>query len=258
MKKQTESKKAWGRKNIIQLWIVAALAVACCAALVVSVVQIVAALNTYSQADREYDNLRENYKPAVSAGYDAPQSLAAASSAEPAPPLSLSEINSDYIGWITIPDTRVDYPMVQGSDNVRYLTTSFEGSYNAAGAIFMEVANTEVFASRHAVLYGHNMNNGAMFGELAQYADAAWLADHSRIDIVTADNQVLTYRVFAARKTDVWDAAYRVAFADDADFTAFAAALGAPAGVPRMLTLSTCTTGGADEERYLVHAALEA
>lgn len=95
-----------------------------------------------------------------------------------------------------------------------------------------------------------------MFGSLKKYLDAGYLAQNPTITITLPDGTPQTYAIFAARVTDAWDAAYRLDFADDADFAAFAQGLGAPEGTAQILTLSTCTNSENDEERILVHAAL--
>ena len=78
----------------------------------------------------------------------------------------LSEINPDFIGWIYIEGTRIDYPVVQGVDNKKYMNTTFMGTRSRAGAIFMDVRNHFGWETPLVALYGHNSSSGAMFAGL--------------------------------------------------------------------------------------------
>ncbi|MDL2219411.1 class B sortase [Ruminococcaceae bacterium OttesenSCG-928-O06] len=237
------------------LFAVVVAAAICCGVLLASIIQITSTLQEREAAAQEYDGLRSQYSPGVQSGATLSTPIPQSES-EVEPPKEPWEINPDYVGWLQIAGAGVDYPVVQGADNTRYLTTTFEGNHNAAGAIFMDSGNTGGFASRHTILYGHNVKSGSMFGSLKNYLDAAHLAQYPTVTVTLPDGTTQTWQIFAARTTDAWDAAYRLNFADDADFAAFAAALGAPEGTSQILTLSTCTNGEDDTERILVHAAL--
>lgn len=217
----------------------------CVGIVIFSAVQIVDIQTGRAAARQEYDRLREQID-GMQAGGEAED--------ESASLLYLLEINPDFVGWLKIPGTEISYPVTQGKDNSKYLHTTFAGEQNGAGAIFMDCSAAEQFEAQHAILYGHNMKDGTMFAGLEDYLDAEYLAEHPTIEITLPDGALRTYRIFAARVSDAEDAAYRAAFADEGDFAAFAAALGAPEGADHILTLSTCTSGGADTDRILVHA----
>lgn len=77
--------------------------------------------------------------------------------------------NADTKGWITIPGTNIDYPVVQAKDNEKYLKHDFYGKDNRDGAIFMDYrCKTDPF-STSTIIYGHNMKDGQMFAELEKY-----------------------------------------------------------------------------------------
>ncbi len=87
----------------------------------------------------------------------------------PRPYLEYQDVNSDVIGWITIPNTQIDYPVVRGQDNEYYLTHTVEKKSSKHGAIFMDFRNGKPEQQRHLVIYGHNMKNGSMFHDLNNY-----------------------------------------------------------------------------------------
>ena len=72
---------------------------------------------------------------------------------------ALQEINEDVVGWIYIPGTEVNYPVVQGDDNEYYLHRTFEKKDNFTGAIFLDYLCQPDFSSDNTILYGHNMKN---------------------------------------------------------------------------------------------------
>lgn len=100
---------------------------------------------------------------------------------------TLQSINPDVIGWIYIEGTKINYPVVQGTDNDRYLSVMADGTRNAAGSIFMDYRNEPDFSDRHTVIYGHNMRNGTMFHGIRSYSDPAFLAEHPEGMIMTPE-----------------------------------------------------------------------
>ncbi len=88
---------------------------------------------------------------------------------------ALRAINPDTVGWIYIPGTTINFPIVHTSDDEHYLKTDFYGETNWAvsfGAIFLSAANTADFSDANNVVYGHHMNDGSMFSPIADFADA--------------------------------------------------------------------------------------
>lgn len=77
--------------------------------------------------------------------------------------------NSDFVGWITVPNTSINYPVVQCDNNDYYLTKNFERNKDARGAIFMDYRNNPVNLDSNTILYGHNCYNTTMFSELTKY-----------------------------------------------------------------------------------------
>jgi sortase B len=226
----------------------------CIVTAVIAAWNILAANAAYSTSRAEYAAFRAEYSPvAVSSEMKISQAEDARGFAvEPAP--NPAEINPDYAGWIKIAGTAVDYPAARGSDNKKYLSTSFMGEAEKAGAVFMDYRCEDGFDGFYTVLYGHNMKDGSMFAELNRYTDPGWLEAHRNIEITARDGSPAVYRVFSVQSTDVYDAAYGLDFTDAEAAAEYFAALGAPESA-RVLTLSTCTNGGDKNARLLVHAA---
>ena len=171
---------------------------------------------------------------------------------QPDPLAGLAEINRDFVGWIKVGDF-IDYPIVRGRDNVRYLDVTFTGKYNASGAIFMDTDNKQGFNETVTVLYGHNMKDGTMFASLRKYRERAFLEENHNIIILTPEGEILLYRIFAARVTKAENRDADLGLADGA--TNAGVFRNAPAGSNRFLILSTCTSVY-DDERLRVYAAL--
>ena len=85
--------------------------------------------------------------------------------------VDLREAHPDAIGWITIPNTNIDYPFVQSGDNDYYLHRDINGDRAAVGSIFMEHNCSSDFSSPNTIIYGHHMKNESMFGTLKYFND---------------------------------------------------------------------------------------
>ena len=83
-------------------------------------------------------------------------------------------INEDFKGWLWIPETSVNYPVVQTDNNSTYLTTSFQGDYSSFGSLFLD--KDSISGSRNRVIHGHNMGSTRteMFSSLVGYQDQSW------------------------------------------------------------------------------------
>lgn len=174
--------------------------------------------------------------------------------------------NSDLIGWITIPDTIINYPVAQSDDNVYYLNHSFSGEYLLAGTIFADYRNNSDFLSNYnTVLYGHNLQSGNMFSCLGNYFTKSFYEEHPNVEIYTM-NGIYVYRIFNVSKVSSKGDYIRTYFANADEFIAFATEK-AKSSVfvdenlsfdanDRILTLSTCTNAHNASERYCIQAVL--
>ena len=176
---------------------------------------------TQSRADDEYEKLAEqtNSAAAVQEPVETPSVTAEPTEAPPEEkdPLAILEemgvpipekevdfadlqenTNGDIYAWIHIPDTKIDYPVLQHpTDNSYYLNHNLDGSRGYPGCIYTEDYNKKDFTDPNTVLYGHNMKNGTMFAGLHKYGDSEYLEEHPYVYIYTEEG-LLVYEIFAA------------------------------------------------------------
>lgn len=108
--------------------------------------------------------------------------------------------NSDLVGWVSIPGTRIDYPVMQTKDNPDfYLKHAFDKSYSSYGVPYVQ-ENCDIGVSDNLVLYGHHMNNGSMFSDLCKYESEDFYREHKIIHFDTLES-FGEYEVIAAFKT---------------------------------------------------------
>lgn len=116
-------------------------------------------------------------------------------------PLDFDEIrrpNEDIYAWLDIPDTDIQYPVVQHpTDDAYYLDHTIEGKARYPGSIYTEKCNSKDFSDFLTVVYGHNMKNGTMFGELKKFRNGKYADEHPMISFYTPEGEY-HYRVFAA------------------------------------------------------------
>ena len=84
------------------------------------------------------------------------------------------DMNPDIAAWLRLPNTEIDYPVVRGADNTFYLDHDVMKKKAASGSLFIDSGNSGGFTDFNTVIYGHNMNNGSMFGQLGKFADPAF------------------------------------------------------------------------------------
>jgi len=175
---------------------------------------------------------------------------------------SLQQMNSDVVGWIYIPGTHVNYPVVQGSDNNYYLNRLFTKQWNSAGAIFVDYRNASDFSDWHTIIYGHQMNNRTMFNDLKLYEDQEFYDQQPVGYLITPDATYLL-EFFSGYVSSVDTNAWDLNFTEDGfaswledlqSRSAFTSEVQPQVG-DRVVTLSTCSTAFANA-RYVLHAVL--
>lgn len=97
----------------------------------------------------------------------------------------LKAMNPEIVAWLTVYDTRIDFPVVQGSDNTKYLTTSAYGEPAAYGAIFLDYRNDPDMEDLYSLIYGHHMSDGNMFGNIDRFREADFFAGHKGGKVLT-------------------------------------------------------------------------
>ena len=236
------------------------LAIALLVFVITAVIMLLNAQVEYRKAQNEYNDLRL-LEPSPSSSIvssPAPSDEKPISSPQVVTEFAqkLLDINPDYIGWIKIEDTVIDYPIVQGADNGTYINRTFSGEYNASGSIFMDWKCEGRFSNSLAVLFGHKMKDGSMFASLHSYQDNTYLEKHPDISVTLPNGETLTYKIFAVRLTTVTDSLFSLFDKEQKDIEDYFSEYDAPEGATRFLVLSTCTTGGNDNNRLLIFAAL--
>ena len=190
---------------------------------------------------QEAQTLREEYtRPAASS--------APCEAAADEPDIDFTALQQQYPdikAWLTIPGTVVDYPVLQSDDTdpEHYLRRNYDGKWRMAGSLFFQYDCTP--QSRNKVIFGHNMNDGTMFGVLEKLADQEFCERHSTVLLETEDG-VQEYRIVSVLTTDLSGIPFnRTRFADDQDYLTFAGTMLAGTGyepqtAKRLLTLVTC------------------
>lgn len=103
---------------------------------------------------------------------------------------ALKAQNSDVIAWLQIPDTQINYPVVQGDDNDYYLHHDLNGDDSISGTIFLDYADQADFSSLHNVFYGHHMRDGSMFKDISRYKDQEYFDAHTEVVLYTPDREI--------------------------------------------------------------------
>lgn len=198
----------------------------CLATIIISGYKIFTKLMEYKKADDIYTEIRETNK----------------NSSE-----DLSSINDDYVFWINVEGTNIDYPVVQGKDNDFYLNRGFNKEYLKSGSIFLDYRNN-FNDDFNSVIYGHHMRNKTMFGELMKFKEEEFFKNNKEITITSKDG-TYDYEIFAVGVFDA-DFSYNdVSFSDENEFSNFLNKIMSNSTYKRdivdssdkIITLSTCS-----------------
>ena len=116
-------------------------------------------------------------------------------------------ITDDMVAWITVDDTNIDYPIMQGNDNSKYLNINPYGEYSLSGSIFLDSRNSKNFSDYYSILYGHHMSYGSMFGALDDFLSTDFLMKHKTGTLLVGRKNVKEYsfRIFASMKVNVFE-----------------------------------------------------
>lgn len=119
------------------------------------------------------------------------------------------EKNHDFVGWITVPGTMIDYPVMQTKDNEQYyLHRNFWKNYDYEGVPFCSALSDVKKPSDNVLIYGHNMRYGSMFHDLEKYYTESFYKEHKyfNFDTIYRDG---TYEIIGVVKTDVYPSSYQ-------------------------------------------------
>ena len=121
----------------------------------------------------------------------------------------LSQSYDSSIGWIYIPDTNINYPIMQAEDNEYYLHRSYDGSYLYSGSIYLDWRCKSDFSGDVNMLYGHNMSDGSMFADVTKFIDSNYFDSHD-YGWLTTENAVYKIDFFSVSQPENYDSFYDV------------------------------------------------
>ncbi len=179
---------------------------------------------------------------------------------------ALADEYPDIFGWIYIPDTGIDYPIVKGDDNEYYLTHAFTGDYLVIGSIFADYRlDSYILDNYNTVLYGHRATTaGTMFNDVKKFAESEEFFNNHNIYIYTSTG----YYEFEPFNVTMFSSSFhyfQVSFSSPEEFVDFAYEMQSYSSYnknmtfdsdDRILTLSTCTNTGISTLRYCLQAKL--
>ncbi len=181
----------------------------------------------------------------------------------------LQEINPDIYAWIEIPDTNINYPILQypGEDQSYYLTHTMYGEEYRYGSIYTEKINSKDFSDPNTLIYGHNTSDRSMFQNIRYFTDREYFDEHPYIYIYMPGRK-LTYEIVSCYVYDNRHIMYSFDFSDEEVFAEYLEYIQAPRDMAaqvregielttedRIITLSTCV-GTGETNRRLLHGVL--
>lgn len=128
----------------------------------------------------------------------------------------LQAINPDVLGWLTIDDTHIDYPVVIGETDMEYVNKDVYGDFALSGSIFMDSDNARDLSDAYTLVYGHHMDNGAMFGDVVEFVNTDYFESHPSGTLYLPD-ATYTIEIFACVQVDAFDSMIYDPLAQDGD-----------------------------------------
>lgn len=122
--------------------------------------------------------------------------------------LSLEELlalNPDTRGWITLDGTHIDYPMVQGEDDMEYVNKDVTGEFALSGAIFLSAENEADYSDPYMMTFGHHMDNGGMYGDVMEFLKEDYFEKNQSGHLFLPDGTARKLEVFAVIECDAYD-----------------------------------------------------
>lgn len=182
---------------------------------------------------------------------------------------ALLAVNPDTVAWIYVPNTVINYPVVRAEDNDYYLTHDFDGAQGWLanyGAIFMDYRNKPDWSDQSYFIYGHHMNDGSMFSDIAGFTDQARFDECRTMYLLTPTGN-FKLRTFAILHVSADDKIVQTGFATPEDMTAYVqdkidqsvtnpGTIPAAADIKKTVALATCDNLYSDG-RYILYAYVE-
>ena len=172
--------------------------------------------------------------------------------------------NSDTVGYLSVNNTKINYPVVQASTNSYYLNRDFNKRKNSMGWIFMDYRNDAKELNKNTIIYGHNIKQGIMFGTLKYALNSSWYKKESN-QVITFNTPTknMKWRIFSIYRIPATEDYLKTEFESDEEYMEFLNMLKNRSinnfnvelnESSKILTLSTCFS---HTTRHVVHAVLE-
>lgn len=165
------------------------------------------------------------------------------------------------IGWINVPETKINYPVMYSGDNEFYLHKGVDGSYLLVGSIFLDGNCKSDFTNKINILYGHNMSDGSMFADVMKFTDSGYFDSHN-YGWLTTENTVYKIDFFSLSQPENYDDFYDV----NSDINIWLDRLRANSFIwrnigisekDRFISLSTCTGSEGSSRTVLTGKLIE-
>lgn len=111
---------------------------------------------------------------------------------------TLEQISENVVAWITVEDTNIDYPIMQGESNEEYLNKDPYGKFALSGSIFLDSRNQPDFSDHYSMVYGHHMEHGMMFGALDKFLERDYFRAHQTGTLITTSGITYTIHFFSS------------------------------------------------------------
>lgn len=229
----------------------------------------------YLKNDQEEESAAEEQQEVIQEQYvdvDAETEITESEKAElPIDFEGLQEINPEIYAWIRIPDTNIDYPILQHAeeDQSYYLTRDIYGANQQAGSIYTEYYNSKDFKDPNTIIYGHNMKNGSMFHNIRYFAEKEYFDEHNELYIYMPE-KILKYEIIACYEYDDRHLLGSFDFTDEEVFSGYLEEIMNPRSIyamvrdgveltteDKIVTLSTCVANKPNNRRLLQAVLVE-
>ena len=162
----------------------------------------------------------------------------------------LKRINPNIKAWIYIPQTRINYVVLQGADNTFYLHHDETDKASTSGQLFFDYRQKPNFSEKNSFIYGHDMFDGSRFTDLVKYADKDYFNAHRKVYVYTRTKRY-DGTVFATQSNSGTSKAHTMSFSNSAEMTDYIDYMKsrsdvqandvATSSISKLLTLWTCT-----------------
>lgn len=171
--------------------------------------------------------------------------------------------NKDTVGWLSVKNTKINYPVVQAKTNSYYLNRDYNKRKNSMGWIFMDYRNNPKDLDQNTIIYGHNIKQGIMFGTIKKMMNASWYKkEENRIITFNTPTANMKWKIFSLYKIKPTEDYLQNEFENNDEFNKFIKMIKKRSiydfkvDIPedaKIITLSTCFSSNT---RHVVHAVL--